>query len=172
MATQVPQLKDLVLEQVVLQACTVRSNCPWPTATALPVVPTSTTPNAMQQTVSSRPFLPCLPTTKGSRTWHLAARPTRLMACLLVSLHTLHRALAILAVVTMAQVQHRNFRTTQPRALTFVVPSTPALGLSRQSLLQREHLVRNHHPTYPRPPNSKSKYMRHPPLRSLHWWSH
>jgi hypothetical protein len=169
MATQVPQLKDLVLEQVVLQACTVRSNCPWPTATALPVVPTSTTPNAMQQTVSSRPFLPCLPTTKGSRTWHLAARPTRLMACLLVSLHTLLRALVILAVATMALVRRRNFRTTQPRALIFVVRSTPALGLSRQSLLQREHLVHSHHPTYPRPPNLKSKSMRHPPRRSLHW---
>jgi hypothetical protein len=165
-ATLVPRLKGLALEQVALQVCTVPSNCPWPIATALPVAPTFTTHSALQQTVNSRPCLPCLLITKASRIWHLAARLTRPMACLLGSLQTLPRVLAILAVATMALVRHRNFRTTQPRALTFVVLSTPALGPSRQSLAQREHHHR--HPTFSRPLNSKSKYMRPPPLRFSH----
>jgi hypothetical protein len=171
-ATLVPRLKGLVPEQVVLRVCTVRSNCPWPIATALPVAPTFTTHSALQQTVNSRPCLPCLLTTKASRTWHLAARPAHPMACLLVNLQTLLRVLAILAVATMARVRHRNFRTIQPRALIFVVLSTPAPGPSRQSLVQMEHLVRHHHHlTFSRPLNSKSRYMRHPPRRFSLWWS-
>jgi len=163
-ATLQPQLKDLVLEQVVLPVCTARSNCPWPIAIDPLAAPTYTTDNALRQTVNSRQSLPCLQTTKASRTWHPAARPTRPMACLLVSLHTLLRVLAILAVVTMVLARLRNILT-----LIFAVLSTLTLGPSRQSLAEMEHLAHQHHPTSPRPLNSKSRCMRHPPLRSLHW---
>jgi hypothetical protein len=165
-----PRLQGLALEQVELQACTVRSNYPRPIAIALPVALIFTTHSALQQTANSRPSLPCLLTTKVSHTWHLAARPTLPTVCLHVSLHTLLRVLAILAVATMARARHRNFRTTQPRAQTFVVLSTPVRGPSRQSLAQREHLVHHHHhhPISPHPPNSKSRCTRHPPLRSSH----
>jgi hypothetical protein len=128
-ATLLLQLKDLAPEQVVLPVCTVPSNCPWPTAIAPPAAPTFTMHSEPHQMVSSRPSLQCLPTTKASRTWRLAARLTRLMDCLLANLHTLLRVLAILAVATTARAQHRSFRTTQPHALIFVVLSIPALGL-------------------------------------------
>jgi len=164
-ATLLLRLKDPGLEQVVLPVCTVRSKCPWPIGIAPLAAPTSTTDSVLQQAVNNRPSLPCPPTTKASRTWHPAARPTRLTACLLVSLHTLLRVLAILAVATMALARLRNIRTTQPRALTFAVLNTPALGPSRQSLAM-EHLV--HHPILLHPPSSKSRYMRHLPPRSSH----
>lgn len=155
-----PQPKDLDPEPEVLLVCTVHSRCLWPTAIAPLVAPIFTTLSALQQMGNSHRSLPCLLTTRASPMWQTEARQARLVEA------------------TMGPAQHLNTFTIQWRGPICTALSTPAHALVHQFNALAEHLPLRLRPEYlyplisHHPPNSRSRSMHLPQLRSSLLWFH